>query len=144
MVRVQIGFFEKADFDEAANALSFCVKDAKRELLEYMQNPSVVIFTAKENAFCAIAIVMLTDDFADLIDIAVLQKERRRGIAEKLLLHIFDFCRQKGVLNLLLEVRESNAPAISLYEKCGFEKINVRKKYYSDPLEDAVIYRREL
>ena len=42
---------------------------------------------------------------------------------------------------IFLEVRESNTPAIALYESLGFEKIGVRKGYYDKPKEDAVIYR---
>ena len=53
-------------------------------------------------------------------------------------------CISRGVKEIFLEVRASNTPAISLYLKCGFEKISVRKKYYGDPAEDAVIMRKTL
>ena len=48
-------------------------------------------------------------------------------------------CRKNNFAFLTLEVRESNAPARSLYEKFGFIKVGERKNYYSDPTENAVL-----
>jgi ribosomal-protein-alanine N-acetyltransferase len=48
--------------------------------------------------------------------------------------------RQRKVTRVFLEVRESNAAARALYEKCGFQISGRRKSYYSDPAEDAVLY----
>ena len=50
--------------------------------------------------------------------------------------------REKGAAVCFLEVRSRNVSAIALYEKCGYERISVRKKYYPD--DDAVIMRRYL
>lgn len=68
-------------------------------------------------------------------NIGVLPQYRRRGIARALineeLKNDMDF--------ISLEVRKSNLPAISLYAKCGFEKVGVRPNFYTSPNEDAVI-----
>ena len=45
---------------------------------------------------------------------------------------------------MLLEVRAGNAPAIALYGKFGFQKIHIRKNYYQDPVEDALILEKDL
>ncbi len=82
-------------------------------------------------------------DTADITTVAVLPDFRRRGIAAMLLDTALDFCKSNGIRELFLEVRQSNTAAISLYEKNGFEKISVRKNYYKQPCEDAVIYRKE-
>lgn len=50
---------------------------------------------------------------------------------------------EMGINTIFLEVRESNQPAIVLYEKMGFEHMGVRKGYYSDPTEDAITMSRK-
>ena len=110
-----------------------------------MQNEAVRIFTAKKDGKIAgLVIIMQTDEFCDLLDIAVDPLFQRKGIAKALCDKVFEYCRQNNVKSVLLEVRKSNISAINLYEKCGFEKIAERKKYYTAPTEDAIIYRREL
>ena len=51
--------------------------------------------------------------------------------------------KEKGSRCLTLEVRVSNIPAITLYEKLGFAEIGRRKNYYRNPREDALILRKE-
>lgn len=71
----------------------------------------------------------------DLMSICVSPTYRRRGYASLLMERILtDPYKQ-----IILEVRESNEPAISLYEKFGFEKYARRAEYYSNPTEDAII-----
>ena len=52
--------------------------------------------------------------------------------------------KQRDNLNLSLEVRATNAPAITLYEKLGFETVGRRPNYYRHPKEDALILRKSL
>lgn len=71
----------------------------------------------------------------DLMSICVSPAYRRRGYASLLMERILaDPYKQ-----IILEVRESNTPAISLYEKFGFEKYARRTEYYNNPAEDAII-----
>ncbi len=79
---------------------------------------------------------------AELYRIAVLSEYRRRGIGEKLMESFLGKCREMQVEKVFLEVRSLNVPAISLYEKYGFERISVRKGYYGD--DDAVIFTKKL
>jgi ribosomal-protein-alanine N-acetyltransferase len=53
--------------------------------------------------------------------------------------YIFDWSQNKKIKNLTLEVRETNVPAIKLYEKNGFKEAGIRKDYYEKPKENAVI-----
>ena len=76
---------------------------------------------------------------ADIIRVAVLPKYRRRGIAEKLLLKSFEVNETDEVF---LDVRESNAPAIKLYKSLGFVDTGVRKDYYSNPTENAILMKK--
>ncbi len=77
---------------------------------------------------------------ADMMNIAVEESARRRGIARSL---VEELIRQLPAHCLALEVRASNAPAIGLYESMGFEQIGRRKNYYRKPREDALILRKE-
>ena len=78
---------------------------------------------------------------ADMMNIAVEESCRRRGIARAL---VEELVRQLPAHCLTLEVRASNAPAIGLYESMGFTQIGVRKNYYRKPREDALILRKEI
>lgn len=64
---------------------------------------------------------------------------RRQGIGERLLSTILTEARERGITRASLEVRESNAAAISLYEKHGFHPVARRRGYYRDTGEDAIV-----
>ena len=76
---------------------------------------------------------------AHITNIAVDADERRKGYGEALLKYILDDCYKEMIKYLTLEVRVSNKAAIALYEKYGFTSFGVRKKYYQDNNEDALI-----
>ena len=79
----------------------------------------------------------------DMMNVAVHPSHRRKGIAEKLILALVEELRGMDSHCLTLEVRASNVPAISLYEKLDFSEIGRRKNYYRNPKEDALIMRKE-
>ena len=58
-------------------------------------------------------------------------------------LALFDALRARSVVSLTLEVRDSNEPAIRLYESLGFRQVGLRKRYYFHPTEDARILKKE-
>ena len=76
---------------------------------------------------------------ADVCNVVVEREYRRQGIAEKMLIFLMEKGREAGVENFTLEVRSGNIPAIRLYEKLGFVVEGIRKGFYSDPKEDALI-----
>ena len=69
---------------------------------------------------------------------------RRRGIGFKLMEAMIDDCKDRNVQSIFLEVRESNAAAIAMYEQFGFIKISTRKKYYDSPVEDGLVMQKQL
>lgn len=85
-------------------------------------------------------IFIISFEDADLCRIAVSDKFRRRHIAEKMLKNAIKELKKRNVYRILLEVRKKNIPAISLYEKIGFKQIGIRKGYYSEPVEDGVVF----
>lgn len=82
-------------------------------------------------------------DTADLQDLFVAENYRRKGAGNALVSAFIEDAFTRGVKKLFLEVRESNLPAIKLYEKAGFIFLAERKKYYSDG-ENALVLVKEL
>ena len=82
-------------------------------------------------------------DESDVMNVAVHPDWRRQGIAEQLIENLIGELKNRGSKALMLEVRASNAPAIALYEKLGFRQVGLRKNYYRNPKEDALILRKE-
>ncbi len=78
-----------------------------------------------------------------VMNVAVAPAERRRGIASLLLGRLFDLTGDDERRGYTLEVRVSNTGAISLYERLGFESRGVRRGYYTDNREDALIMWRD-
>lgn len=71
--------------------------------------------------------------------IATRRGYRRRGIAYRLLDYAVKCERGRGLETLFLEVREGNVPARNLYHSYGFSEVGVRKNYYSNPVENAIV-----
>ena len=84
----------------------------------------------------------LTLDECHILNIAIHPSFRRMGLASRLIDHLFETCRDRGILHWFLEVRVSNEGAISLYRKYGFTVSGVRRRYYPDSGEDALIMQR--
>lgn len=82
-------------------------------------------------------------DEAHISNIAVRASLRRHGVAEHLLIAALDVAIERSAELMTLEVRASNAAAQALYQKCGFMEVGVRRAYYSDNKEDAVLMTAE-
>ena len=82
-------------------------------------------------------IVLDSIDVYEILAIATIEEYRNKGIAQELL----DKIKTKDIF---LEVRESNKKAINFYKKNNFKQISIRKGYYSDPTEDAIIMKMEV
>lgn len=107
---------------------------------EALGNPSVAILLTQgeDGELLGYAVLSVVLDEGSLDNIAVAPGYRRRGVADALLSALTGFGRERLAL-LTLEVRASNAPAIALYGKHGFQAVGRRKNYYSAPREDAVL-----
>ncbi len=83
-------------------------------------------------------------DEGEILNLAVRGSWRRRGAGSQLLRGMLRRLLLHKVTRVYLEVRESNQPAISLYEKHGFHRTGRRRGYYRDPGEDALLFERRL
>ena len=77
----------------------------------------------------------------EIFNVAVLPEFRRKGIAKALIEKVIKTVKEKETAVIFLEVRASNLGAIMLYEKCGFVFCGIRKDYYTDPKENALLMR---
>ena len=113
---------------------------SEQSFIEELEKQSSHKFVAVENSqvigFCVLDTVL---DEGNLLDIAVDEKHRRQGVAKKLFDKMIEVAKEKKLSFITLEVRESSAPAVALYEALGFERVAVRKNYYSKPTENAVL-----
>jgi len=76
-------------------------------------------------------------------NLAVVPEFRRQGVATALLRRVMDEAARFGIRRTMLEVRQSNTPARQLYERFGFVVAGKRSKYYTNPIEDALVLWRE-
>ncbi len=81
---------------------------------------------------------------AEILNLAVAPSERRRGLGAALLEAALTALSADGAVEVFLEVRESNAGAKALYQRRGFEEIGRRRRYYRQPVEDAIVLRLPL
>jgi ribosomal-protein-alanine N-acetyltransferase len=88
--------------------------------------------------------LVLTCGVGYINNVAVDESYRRQGIADELLLSLEEFCLSRQAESMTLEVRESNLPAISLYEKHGYQMEGCRKNFYRDPTENGLIMTKKL
>lgn len=78
-------------------------------------------------------------DEAEITNVAILEAYRGHGYGRKLMTAVMQYAANLGAICVTLEVRVSNVTAQNLYKSLGFFKVNVRKKYYEDNGEDALL-----
>lgn len=88
--------------------------------------------------------MILAPDEAQITNIATHPAHRRRGYANAVVRALIESARQRGLLQIVLEVRASNQGAVALYGALGFEACGVRKKFYRKPTEDALVMIKRL
>ena len=119
----------------------FAVPWSEQSFLEEARNQLATYLLAKEDGkivgYCGFWRV---SGEAQITNIAVLPEYRRRKIAKTLAEEMLKICSEDE--QIVLEVRKSNEIAISFYEKLGFEKAGLRKRFYHNPTEDGITMLR--
>ena len=145
-----IRFMKKEDITSLVAIENDSFKDGKYSkdqlLYEYKENPfSKILVNVDNNIVNAFLIYMVTFNSATIVQIAVMPKLRKKGIASKLLKAMEKELTKKygEIENVTLEVRDSNKSAIKLYLKNGYKKNHVKKKYY-DNGDDAIYMMKVL
>ena len=110
---------------------------------EIVKPTSVCLGAFVDNALAAYVIVSRYVDAWHVMNLVVAPKHRRQGIATRLLVALFEQTAADDRRGFTLEVRVSNDAAIELYESMGFRGQGVRRGYYTDNREDALIMWRD-
>ena len=128
----------------ALEKLCFSDPWSENSVASELRNPLSLWLVAEEDgAVCGYVGSQTVLDETDMMNIAVRPESRRRGIAAALIGELVSRLKGRGSRILRLEVRQSNAPAIALYEAMGFTQLGLRKNYYSNPRENALILGKE-
>ena len=121
----------------------FSVPWTKEGFFSFLMRDNTLFLVVEENGkilgYCGVLLVL---DEGEITNGAVCRQRQREGIGQFLLSGLFLLLRERGIRVLHLEVRESNRTAIRLYERMGFQKDGLRRNYYTDPSEDAVLMTR--
>ena len=136
-----------ADLDAVAALEARCFSNPwTREMMaaELQRSSAAHVFLLRQPdgpiaAFCSCWIVL---DELHVNTIAVDEPHRRAGVGRALMEHVLEAAARLGATRATLEVRESNAAARGLYERLGFSVAAVRRNYYTQPVEDALILWR--
>lgn len=130
--------------DGVARLLEQCIPSpwSRASIIGEMERLDAVCLVAEDRdtvvAFLAFERVL---DEGTVAVLAVDSRYRRQGIARRMLTQAIS--AEDELRRVMLEVRRSNAPAVALYERMGFECVGVRAGYYDDPREDALLYTLE-
>lgn len=123
---------EQSCFSVPWSKQSFIDEMTKNVCARYL----VAVYKEKIVAYAGVWIII---DEGHITNIAVKQSYRNNGVATLLTSSLLQYCSNLGVKYLTLEVRRSNIIAQKLYTKLGFFKVNIRKNYYEDNNEDAIL-----
>ncbi|MDR7419803.1 MAG: ribosomal protein S18-alanine N-acetyltransferase [Armatimonadota bacterium] len=114
-------------------------KDAYRSEIEDNRVADYVVARDDDGDVVGFAGMWVIFDEAHVTTIAVDRRRRGMRIGHRLLIELIDRAVRRGARWMTLEVRPSNTVAIALYRKFGFRDVGVRKRYYSDNGEDALV-----
>jgi len=146
-VNVELRRLEQRDLDtvEEIERASYPTPWSRSMFAAELRKPSAIALGAylEEGELVGYAFVSRYVDAWHVMNVAVSPAFRRRGIASTLLQRLFEVTASDPRRGYTLEVRVSNAEAIRLYERLGFESRGIRRGYYTDNREDALIMWRE-
>ena len=105
---------------------------------------STVFYATIDGKVVGFIVASETQFTLDIYIVVVDEGYKNRQIGRQLLQALIQYAKEKGIPEILLETRKSNEPALALYKRVGFEKVGLRKAYYSSPIEDAVVMKKEV
>ena len=133
---------KETDVESVAKMEKLYFTDAwsEKSILETMQQAQAFVLVAEENEeIIGYCIVYFALDEAEIARIAVDASRRKQGVGQELLRATCRVGIQQGIERLLLDVRESNSAALNLYRSFGFVEDGIRKNFYENPKEHAVL-----
>ncbi|HJB27524.1 MAG TPA: ribosomal protein S18-alanine N-acetyltransferase [Candidatus Blautia faecavium] len=121
----------------------FAVPWTKEGYFTFLTRKDAMFLVVEEKGeilgYCGLLMVL---DEGDVTNVAVKRDRQREGIGNFLMESMLRLAYEQGIRTVHLEVRAGNSVAVRLYERLGFVKDGIRKGYYTDPVEDAVLMTR--
>lgn len=118
---------------------------SERAILETLDQKQTMLLAAYEDKkMIGYVILYYVLEDGEIARIAVADGYRRQGVATLMLREMAILCRDIGVSKILLDVRESNVAAYAFYERRGFVRDGIRKNFYSNPVENAILMSLEI
>ena len=105
----------------------------------FEQKQAVILGVWQQEKLAGYLIFYYVLDEGEIARIAVDASCRRQGAAGHLIHELKKLCEEKQITKIMLDVRESNMAAIEFYKKHGFTEDGIRKRFYEEPVEDAVL-----
>ena len=139
---ISINLMKQEDIDGIleVSSSSFSIPWSRESYVQELSNPVAKYFVAKiDNKVVGFAGTWIVLDEGHITNIAVHPSYRKQGIASKLLENLLSYCTEHGCTAFTLEVRSGNKAARALYEKYNFKQDGIRKGYYEDNKEDAIL-----
>lgn len=123
----------------------FSVPWTREGFLTYLMKKDTMFFVVEEKekilGFCSMMTVL---DEGDILNVAVRRDRQKEGIGQFLVDSILRMADLQGIRLVHLEVREGNQTARRLYERLGFKEDGLRRNYYEDPVENAVLMTKTM
>ena len=144
---MQIRPMTKEDCGQVAaiEAVSFSLPWSLNAFLDTVERENYRYFVAEEAeeifGYCGFCFVL---DEAEIPNVCVKAEARQKGVGKQMMTALIEKAKELGVAVLYLEVRESNTPARRLYESLGFVSDGIRKNFYEQPVENAVLMSKTL
>lgn len=145
-VPITIAPMVREDLDQvmAIEQVSFTMPWSRNLFLSEFRNKPISLMLAAHmqaevRELVAYIVCWVFVDEVHILDLATRADMRRHGVARQLVLAALRTAYDWGARKAFLEVRESNRPALRLYEELGFERTQVRIEYYDMPVEDAIV-----
>ncbi|MBP3577598.1 MAG: ribosomal protein S18-alanine N-acetyltransferase [Lachnospiraceae bacterium] len=144
---MQIRPMTKNDCEQVAaiEAVSFSMPWSLKAFTDTVEKDNFRYFVAEEAGeilgYCGFLFVL---DEAEIPNVCVKSSARKQGVGKKMMNALIEEAKELGISILFLEVRESNAAARALYKSLGFAEDGIRKNFYEQPVEHAILMSKAL
>ncbi len=143
MTALWLGAGDEGDLDALVELERACFSHpwTRAQLRTTLRSDADVVLVLRdpEMAVVAYAVIVVVAGELQIHNVAVQPAHRGRGLGRWLVELVLDIGRRRGAQDAYLEVRQSNVAAQALYRRLGFTDAGVRRRYYSEPAEDALL-----
>lgn len=137
---VSTAFFQVADSGFGGNS----PWSTESLYLSIESENSTIFYAELDGKTVGFLVASETQYALDIYIVVVNEEYKNKQIGRRLFQALIQYAKNKKIPEIILETRKSNNPAIALYERVGFEKVGLRRAYYSSPIEDAVVMKKEV